>query len=334
MNISQTDICNRVLSEANGIPESGFPLDCFPAKVQSIILDMVSHENYKVEYIATSMLSAVATALGNSYRIHIKGGWNSNSALYIILVGRPGLGKTPPLEAAFKPIRKRDNELLEKFKSEMAAYQAEKEKKGKGENKELEKPTLSRTIVSDFTPEALMLSHYNTPRGIVILVDEIMGMFNSANRYNNGQLIEQLLTAWSGGAIDVVRVGNQMPIHIEDPCINMIGTTQPMRMFELFKKGYEENGFLDRILFVMPISQKIPRWQLSDDAPNSNKPSSFYRWEEILNKILSLEYDVNPETELPISHLLTMDGEARRIFYEWCNQTIEHSNAIQDERLV
>ena len=136
MNISQTDICNRVLSEANGIPESGFPLDCFPAKVQSIILDMVSHENYKVEYIATSMLSAVATALGNSYRIHIKGGWNSNSALYIILVGRPGLGKTPPLEAAFKPIRKRDNELLEKFKSEMAAYQAEKEKKGKGENKE------------------------------------------------------------------------------------------------------------------------------------------------------------------------------------------------------
>ena len=334
MNISQTDISNRVLSEANGIPESGFPLDCFPAKVQSIILDMVSHENYKVEYIATSMLSAVATALGNSYRIHIKGGWNSNSALYIILVGRPGLGKTPPLEAAFKPIRKRDNELLEKFKSEMAAYQAEKEKKGKGENKELEKPTLSRTIVSDFTPEALMLSHYNTPRGIVILVDEIMGMFNSANRYNNGQLIEQLLTAWSGGAIDVVRVGNQMPIHIEDPCINMIGTTQPMRMFELFKKGYEENGFLDRILFVMPISQKIPRWQLSDDAPNGNKSSSFYRWEEILNKILSLEYDVKPETELPVSHLVTMDGEARRIFYEWCNQTIEHSNSIQDERLV
>ena len=90
----------------------------------------------------------------------------------------------------------------------------------------------------------------------------------------------------------------------------MIGTTQPMRMFELVKKGYEENGFLDRILFVMPISQKIPRWQLSDDAPNSNKPSSFYRWEEILNKILSLEYDVNPETELPVSHLLTMDGEA------------------------
>lgn len=101
-----------------------------------------------------------------------------------------------------------------------------------------------------------MLSHYNTPRGIVILVDEIMGMFNSANRYNNGQLIEQLLTAWSGGALDVIRVGNQMPIHIEDPCINMIGTTQPMRMFELFKKGYEENGFWTEFFLSCPYHRR------------------------------------------------------------------------------
>ena len=29
-----------------------------------------------------------------------------------------------------------------------------------------------------------------------------------------------------------------------------------------------------------------------------------------------------------------MDSEARRLFYEWCNQTIDHSNSIQDDRLV
>ena len=89
---------------------------------------------------------------------------------------------------------------------------------------------------------------------MVILVDEIMGMFNSANRYNNGQLIEQLLSAWSNGAIDVTRVSNPIPIHIENPCINMVGTTQTRRVHELLKKGYEDNGLLDRILFVMPKS--------------------------------------------------------------------------------
>ncbi len=132
----------------------------------------------------------------------------------------------------------------------MAAYQnsAKESKSDCG----MEKPVLSRTLVSDFTPEALLYAHHNSPRGVTILVDEIMGMFNSANRYNNGQLIEQLLTAWSGGALDVVRVNNPIPLHIEHPCINMIGTTQTKRMGELMKKGYEESGLLDRILFTLP----------------------------------------------------------------------------------
>ena len=59
MGIRQLDICNRVMAQAQGIAESDFPIDAFPAKVQSVILGMVRHENFKVEYLATAMLSAV-----------------------------------------------------------------------------------------------------------------------------------------------------------------------------------------------------------------------------------------------------------------------------------
>ena len=97
--------------EAEHISDTGFPLDVFPQAVQSVILDMDRYENYKTEFIATAMLSAVSAALGGTYRIRIKGEWQSNAALYIILVGRPGLGKTPPLEAAYRPIRKHDYAL-------------------------------------------------------------------------------------------------------------------------------------------------------------------------------------------------------------------------------
>ena len=131
--------------------------------------------------------------------------------MYVILVGRPGLGKTPPLEAAYRPIRKRDYALFKVYEAEMEEWKAA------GENGK--KPVLKRTVVSDFTPESLLLTHHNNPRSVVILVDEIMGMFNSANRYTNGQLIEQLLTAWSGGALDVTRVNSPVPVHIEHPCI-------------------------------------------------------------------------------------------------------------------
>lgn len=111
----------------------GFPLDVFPQTVQSIILDMTTYENYKIEFIATSMLSAVSAALGGTYRIRIKGDWQSNGALYIILVGRPGLGKTPPLEAAFRPIRKHDYSL---FKARMQ----QKWKHGKRQEKTARNP--------------------------------------------------------------------------------------------------------------------------------------------------------------------------------------------------
>ena len=325
MKNTRLELCNRIRMEAEHTEDTGFPLDVFPQTVQSIILDMTIYENYKIEFIATSMLSAVSAALGGTYRIRIKGDWQSNGALYIILVGRPGLGKTPPLEAAYRPIRKHDYALFKAYAAEMEAWKAA------GENGR--KPVLKRTIVSDFTPESLMLTHSNNPRSVVILVDEIMGMFNSANRYTNGQLIEQLLTAWSGGALDVTRVSNPIPVHIEHPCLNIIGSTQTKRVHELLRKGFEENGLLDRILFVMPKSYLVARWTESEEEGTGSNPASAWRtWEAIMEKVFSLDYEVNDEGNIP--HLIGMEAEAKRVFFNWHNNTIERINAIRDEALV
>ena len=325
MTNTRLELCNRIRMEAEHISDTGFPLDVFPQAVQSVILDMDRYENYKTEFIATAMLSAVSAALGGTYRIRIKGEWQSNAALYIILVGRPGLGKTPPLEAAYRPIRKHDYALFRAYESELEAWKAA------GESGR--KPVLRRTVVSDFTPESLLLTHNSNPRSVVILVDEIMGMFNSANRYTNGQLIEQLLTAWSGGALDVTRVSNTIPVHIEQPCINIIGGTQTKRVHELLRKGFEENGLLDRILFVMPKSYLVARWTESEEEDTGSNPASAWRtWEAIMEKVFSLDYEVNDEENIP--HLIGMEAEAKRGFFNWHNNTIERINAIRDEALV
>ena len=312
MATGRLELCNRIRMEAEDIERTGFPLEVLPQAVQSVILDMATYENYKIEFIATAMLSAVSAALGGAYRIRIKGDWQSSGALYVILVGRPGLGKTPPLEAAYRPIRKRDYALFKVYETEMEAWKAA------GENGK--KPVLKRTVVSDFTPESLLLTHHNNPRSVVILVDEIMGMFNSANRYTNGQLIEQLLTAWSGGALDVTRVNSPVPVHIEHPCINIIGTTQTKRVHELLKKGFEENGLLDRILFVMPKSPKLSSWKNRDEDGERTSLAAV-RWENILNKVLALDYDTEAEEKIP--HVLSMDREAREYFFSWWNRKVE-----------
>ena len=285
---------------------------------------MARYENYKTEFIATAMISAVSAALGGAYRIRIKGEWQSNAALYIILVGRPGLGKTPPLEAAYRPIRKHDYALFKAYESELEVWKAA------GENGK--KPVLRRTVVSDFTPESLLLTHNNNPRSVVILVDEIMGMFNSANRYTNGQLIEQLLTAWSGGALDVTRVSSTIPVHIEQPCINIVGTTQTKRVHELLTKGFEDNGLLDRFLFVLPKSWKMSKWTDWDDGGVDRAALPAARWEQILSKVLALDYDIGEEERMP--HVLSMDREAKEYFYSWWNRKVERINLIEDDAEV
>lgn len=73
MSIRQLDICNKVMAQAQGIAESDFPIDAFPAKVQCVILGMVRHENFKVEYLATAMLSAAAFRVGQYLQYPCKG---------------------------------------------------------------------------------------------------------------------------------------------------------------------------------------------------------------------------------------------------------------------
>ena len=159
-----------------------------------------------------------------------------------------------------------------------------------------------------------------------------MGMFNSANRYTNGQLIEQLLTAWSGGALDVTRVGSTVPVHIEQPCINIVGTTQTKRIHELLTKGFEENGLLDRILFVLPKSREVPKWTDWDDGGEDRASMAAARWEQILGKVLSLDYDTGEEERMP--HVLSMDREAREYFFSWWNRKVERINRIEDDAQV
>ena len=69
------EICNKLRSEASGVATSGIPLDIFPQKMQQMILDLARTENYSIEFTVTSLISAMAAAVGNSCYIRIKGNW-------------------------------------------------------------------------------------------------------------------------------------------------------------------------------------------------------------------------------------------------------------------
>lgn len=329
------DLCNSIRMEFEGVLEKGIPLDVFPAKLQDMVLTLARQENYSIEYTMASLIAAASTAIGNAIGIRIRGGWISSPILYMILVGRPGMGKTPPLDFAFRPIRKHDAKIIKRFKADMESYNAMIEaQKGKKEEKVPlpPKPILKRTVISDFTPEALLRALDDNPRGVVVYVDEIMGMFNAVNQYNKGQLIEQLLTAFSGKPLDVSRCSIPIPIHIEHPFINLVGTMQTTRVHELVDKGYKDNGLLDRIIFVYPSSQEISDWQIDEDEASSTFDQYTTMWEEVINKIIDLPMSISIDGTL--QNILNFSPEASAHFTEWRNASIRAINQIKDDGLI
>lgn len=318
----QDRIINGIHAEVECDALGDFPLHIFPEKMKSIILDLVTYEYFKVEYISSSMISAAATAIGNSYHLRVRGSWCVTPALYMILVGRPGLGKTPPLKAAYSPTQSIQNERNRKYAAEYAEMQ---QNRSCGDR--LTPPKLVNSILSDFTPEAMKHAHSGNKHGIVILVDEIMGLFRTVNRYNNSSLVQDLLSAYSGIPFNVSRITSPEPVYVSTPCVNIIGTTQTVPLSEIFTSELLGNGFLDRFIFVYPKSQQVPLIAVHD-RNCSNKPAeALATWSEVINKIMSQSPFTDGGEGIPTT--LEMSTEAEEYFVSWWNEIVKADNLIE-----
>ncbi len=326
-------LTNQIHADLDGVTDTGFPLDVFPNAVQKIVYDLIHYENFNLEFIAAIVLSVYAAGIGNSCYINIKGAWVSCSALYMLLVGRPGLCKTPPLGYLYTPIREHDEQMLNKVRKEYELYQQQQENKSCDDTSLIEKPRLKQTIISDFTQEAMLSIHYDNPRGIVLYVDEVISLFNSVKRYSaKSNLIEDLLSAYSGQPLKAVRKSEAFPLLIPKPCINLIGGIQTDLLDEIFKKEYFANGLLDRFLFVFPKNKKIPKWQLGIDE--TLRPNIMGKWTAIIKKVMEISCPVKDDGITVEPKVLKMTDDAKALFYSWFNGIIEEVNAIDDDNAV
>ena len=78
--------------------------------------------------------------------------------------------------------------------------------------------------------------------------------FKNFNRYNNGSEEQFWLSVFNAKPTISDRKSTQSSIFIRRPYISVIGTIQKKILGELVKGERSSNGFIDRILFVMPES--------------------------------------------------------------------------------
>lgn len=269
-----------------------FPLEIFSKAIRGIIEALEEYEKYNVDFTAASFLTVFAAAMGNTWSVRFMTGWVSRPIIYMVLVGSPSCGKTPPLQQAVAPLLKIDGEYDMLYCKEMEAYRRWERMSAKQREKhslpeEMKMPQRKCHVVVDSTVEALIGALRDNPRGVLIYKDEIDSLLSNFNRYN-GSDEGYFLSLFSGTPFKYSRKSNNEHIFLVNPYCSIIGSTQPGRLGEQFGGKRMMNGFSSRFLKVYPEIDEMPSW--NDTAMPDGV---LEEWERIIRKVAT----VTPSTD-------------------------------------
>ena len=309
-----------------------FPLEIFPKAIRDIIEALEEYENYNVDFTAASFLTVFAAAMGNTWSVRFMTGWVSRPIIYMVLVGSPSCGKTPPLQQAVAPLLKLDGEYDMIYCKEMETYRQWERMSAKQREKHslpeaMKMPQRKCHVVVDSTVEALIGALRDNPRGVLIYKDEIDSLLSNFNRYN-GSDEGYFLSLFSGTPFKYSRKSNNEHIFLANPYCSIIGTTQPSRLGEQFGGKRMMNGFSSRFLKVYPEIDKMPSW--NDTAMPD---SVLEEWERIIRKVITVTPSTDQEGKATSIELLFSQESKLRII-QWKDEVNNKVYAETDSDAV
>ena len=267
---------------------SDMPLEVLPTVIRQYIVESANAYSFPVEYIALSLLAALSAAIGNRRCLRIKAEWVEPIAIWGLLVGPSGEGKTPALKNAIS--------LLSSSPSDP----------------EGNAPDLRNLVVTDISYAALIDRLHAGDGTLLYYADELTGWLTGKSTTN---FKSDWLSIWSASPISYSRkIGLiSMPIRIERPCVSIIAGIQTDVLRRALRPERLENGLLARFLFVMPTTQ-APQWSEADVS----KPTRG-NLEVVFQKLASLEPDGDANGRL-VPHPVSLSDDARRLWSEFFNR--------------
>lgn len=116
-------IVDKAIDMSMKLAGTEFPVSIFPNRIQRIIREVHECHSYPTDYIAASILTAIAVGIGNTHLVQIKQGWQESPILYMALIGRPGANKSHPLSFAMKPFLDFDYQQNQEYEKAYAEYE-------------------------------------------------------------------------------------------------------------------------------------------------------------------------------------------------------------------
>lgn len=289
----EVEIEKRELPKINEI-DLIFPIDIFPKPIQSYILECNETLDSSIDYMGCSMLWLISVIVGNSIQIEVKKGWNETATIWLAVVGKAGLGKTPSIHNIIKPLLSANNKEIKNYikQSEKYEYYEKLTAKEKKEHEEIHKPTKSQFIANDITIEALVELHQENKNSIGVFKDELAGWFKDMNKYREGSDLEFWLSTWSGKAISLNRKTAKSSF-VDKPLVSVLGGIQPSILNSFYTEDNKDNGFMDRMLLTYP-NLDIEKWndkEMNYDTIQWYNDSIISFYETIKHKVVEIDED-------------------------------------------
>ncbi|MCK0130397.1 YfjI family protein [Flavobacteriaceae bacterium F08102] len=312
----ELDRLSAIIDNEMHTETSQFPFDIFPTEVQQLIDNAHKTKGFNKEFLSAGILSICATAIGNTVNLY-NGSYTAKPIFWITIIGRRGTGKTQPLEFTKTPIEQRDTLSFEDYKQ---AYNEYEKNEGKGK-----RPKYSKFILKDFTPEKLAETLQYNEKGVLIFQDELMRWINSFDQYKKGGDQQMYLDLFNGSGLTVDRVTKE-PIRIEHTNVNILGGMQPEILKSIAKNNRNEDGFLDRFLFVYPDNIEPNLFTgLDIDQRHLNN------YHKLINNLLDIQQMVIKTT---ISHIDIYKAWQHKKVIECFNDQLEASIQAKLETYV
>lgn len=232
-----------------------FPIDIFPTAMQSYIIECNKKLDSNIDYMACGLLWLISVCIGNSIEVEVKRGWTEKAALWLSLVGKAGIGKTPSIKNVIFPLQKINFQEIKKYLVENEKFEKYEKlsKKDKEDHQEVKKPIKTQFIANDITLEALVDLHQESDNSVGVFKDELAGWLKDMNKYRAGSDLEFWLSCWSGQSVSLNRM-TRAGSFIEKPFISVLGGIQPNILNGFYTEENKDNGFMDRMLLSFPDS--------------------------------------------------------------------------------
>jgi hypothetical protein len=225
-----------------------FPLEVLPPTLAKLVEAEHRAMGADPSALAMAALTSIAEAIDAETLVKAGEGWWERPILWTCLIGPPSAMKTPIFDKAKKPLSSIDHEQHKIWQASHAAWrQTQPETK-----KNPPPPKPPRHIINDATPEKTAEILSRSPRGSLVIYDELAGWIGGFERYNQGGSTRAFyLTSWNGGTFLKDRVGKgrndqDAEIRVENLALCILGGIQSDKLAQL--GDLTSDGLLQRFL--------------------------------------------------------------------------------------